>query len=136
MIATRTPTLSKKIAQKFYWFGLPLILVLSIACLIFLATAPSLFMLSLWFSLIYVLPIPLIVWGITLLVRYRRFFKDKLVMSEKRLWLETILMNVVNLVFFIWIMASFNLPWVFSLVVALLNVIAISFSLRAFVEKT
>ena len=136
MIATRTPTLSKKIAQKFYWFGLPLILVLSIACLIFLATAPSFFMLSLWFSLIYVLPIPLIVWGITLLVRYRRLFKDKLVMSEKRLWLETILMNVVNLVFFIWIMASFNLPWVFSLAVALLNVIAILFSLRAFVEKT
>ena len=135
MIDTRTTPLSKKIAQIFYWFCLLLLVVLALACLVVLVSGPSFFMLALWFSLIYIVPIPLIVWGMTLLLRYRRLIKDKLVMSEKRLWVETILMNLVNLGFFVWVMPSFRLPSVTSLAVALLNVVAICLALRALVSK-
>ena len=136
MIDTRTTTLSKKIAQIFYWLGLPLIVVLAIACLVFFVIEPSFFMLALWFSLIYVLPIPLIVWGMTLLVRYRRLIKDKLVMSEKRLWLETIGMNAVGLWLFPWMLQSLELSLSVVIVIAIWNVVAIGLALRAFVQKT
>ena len=136
MIDTRTTPLSKKIAQIFYWFCLLLLVVLALACLVVLVSGPSFFMLALWFSLIYIVPIPLIVWGMTLLLRYRRLIKDKLVMSEKRLWLETIGMNAVGLWLFPWMLQSLELSLSVVIVIAIWNVVAIGLALRAFVQKT
>ncbi len=37
--------------------------------------------------------------GITLFVRYIRLFRNKLKMSQRRLWIETIVMNGLSLIF-------------------------------------
>jgi len=36
-----------------------------------------------------------VIWGVTLFVRYIRLFQEKLNSSKKRLWIETIVLNLV-----------------------------------------
>ena len=68
--------------------------------------------------------------------RYRRLLKGKLVIAEKRLWVETIFMNIVSLGFFSWAVLRIELPFIFAIIVPLWNVIAICLALKAFVQKT
>jgi len=109
--------------------------IFAIALLALLLLAPEFFLLGLWFSLIYIPSIPLILWGITLLVRYRRLLKDKLVMDETRLWIETTLMNLFSLGFFVWMLPIFRVPLIAVSVVTLWNVVAIGLAIAAFLIK-
>ena len=58
------------------------------------------------------------IWGTILFVRYIRLFQNKLKISIKRLWIETIALNVLNL-FLVYFVQELTLPYSVMLVVGI-----------------
>jgi len=125
----------QKIAQLFVISGWLIIVLLAVLVLCILLLEPSFFLWVIWFGLIYILPLPLIIWGATLFVRYRRLLKDILKMSVNRLWIETVIMNAVCLMFFWFMFESLELPLTIKIVVAIWNVLAIGLGFRALIKN-
>jgi len=127
-------TESQRIARLFLISGG---LISTVLVLLLLLTLLSGFIFDFFFfALGYVLPVPLMIWGVTLFVRYQRLLKNKLRMSEKRLWIETIIMNAVCLVFFLFMLDRFlDFPLTIQIGAAILNMLAIGFGLRALLTK-
>lgn len=132
--------LSYRIARAFYiacFVFCGFLLIAIVACIIL---APFMLFMAyfLWLFVVFViLLIPIIIWGITLFVRYNRFLEDELKISEERLWLETIFLNLLNfgLCFLLIVSISPSVLLYFMAFIALWNVIAVILSILALTNR-
>jgi len=125
--------LSHHVARAFTIVCAVICSFLAISVLVLLFSAPYILGLGLMFAAIAILPIPVFIWGITLFIRYRRLLENKLNMSEQRLWIETIVLNILNLGLCVWPVSTVQslLPLYGIVLIALWNVIAIVLSILA-----
>lgn len=129
-MSTKHIEVSYWIARAFVTACLIICCCLAITVIILFFSAPNILGLGLMFAAIRILPIPLFIWGLTLFVRYGRFLKNKLTVSEKQLWIETIVLNLLNLGLCFWSISSV-LPLYATVLIGLWNVVAIVLSVIA-----